>query len=111
MVIRVRVGSWVGIPLTPGFLGTPAGMTTRLAPVKAFLRPSSGGRKPSTFDWVLMWERSAATPGVLTISNKLSYLRDVRAARSILYLLGYLSDKGVGLEQQGEWLTDSTWID
>lgn len=29
---------------TPGFLGTPAGMTTMVAPVKAFFKPSSGGR-------------------------------------------------------------------
>ena len=34
-------------------------------------------------------------------------LRDIRAEGCLLYLLGYLGDEGVGLEQQGEWLTDS----
>lgn len=33
-----------GFDLTPGFLGTPAGMTTMSAPVRTFFKPSSGGR-------------------------------------------------------------------
>ena len=86
------LGTQIEISLTPGFLGTPAGMITRSAPVKAFLRPSSGGRYPSTFDWVLMWERSEATPGVLTISYKPSYLGKVRAEQCVLDLLGYFGD-------------------
>lgn len=40
------------------------------APVSAFLRPSSGGKNPWTLAGVEMWERSAATPGVLTISKR-----------------------------------------
>lgn len=48
--------------------GTPAGMTTMSAPVRACLRPSSFGRNPVVFDAELMWLKSAATPGVLTIS-------------------------------------------
>ena len=28
---------------TPGFLGTPAGITTMSAPVKAFFKPTFGG--------------------------------------------------------------------
>jgi hypothetical protein len=80
------------------------------APVNVFLRPSSEGRKPSTFDWVLMWERSAATPGVLTISYKPSYLRMVRDEWCLVHQVRYLGDKGVSLEEQGEWLTDPTWM-
>lgn len=54
---------------TPGFLGTPAGMTTISAPIKIFFNPSSAGKRPSTFAGVAMCDRSAATPGVLTISK------------------------------------------
>lgn len=59
---------------TPGFLGTPAGITTSSAPSSVFFRPSSGGRYPVTFAGLEMWDRSAATPGVLTISNRESFI-------------------------------------
>jgi hypothetical protein len=45
-------------------------MTTISAPVKVFFKPSSGGRNPSTFAGVAICDRSAATPGVLTISKR-----------------------------------------
>lgn len=48
--------------------GMPAGMTTISAPVSAFLRPSSAGKKPSMEAMEEMWDRSAVTPGVLTTS-------------------------------------------
>ena len=51
-----------------GLRGMPAGMTKMSAPVRAFLRPSSLGRKPSILAMEEMWERSAVTPGVLTTS-------------------------------------------
>ena len=65
--------------LTPGFLGTPAGITTTSAPVRASFSPLKGssfdsfesfggGRNPWTLEGVAMWERSTATPGALTIS-------------------------------------------
>lgn len=57
----------------PGFRGTPAGMMTMSAPVKAFFKPSSVLRYPLTLAGVEMWERSAATPGVFTISNNASW--------------------------------------
>ena len=47
----------------PCFLGTPAGMRTISAPFKADARPLGVGSYPVTFDFVLMWEISAATPG------------------------------------------------
>ena len=50
------------------FRGTPAGMTTMSAPFKALARPSSGGKYPLTTLLVLIWLKSAATPGELTIS-------------------------------------------
>mmetsp|Transcript_111981 Transcript_111981/g.219512 ORF Transcript_111981/g.219512 Transcript_111981/m.219512 type:complete len:213 (-) Transcript_111981:130-768(-) len=53
----------------PGFLGTPAGMTTTLHPVRALLI-SSMPTCPLTLAGVQQWEISAATPGVLTTSNK-----------------------------------------
>jgi len=58
------------LALTPGLRGTPAGMTTISAPARVFFKPSLGGRYPSTFAGVAICERSAATPGVFTISNK-----------------------------------------
>lgn len=38
------------------------------APVSAFFRPSSAGRKPSILATDEMWDRSAVTPGVFTTS-------------------------------------------
>jgi hypothetical protein len=60
----------------PGFLGTPAGMTTTSAPDSASSNPAfplmgkdTGlGNLPMTDERVGMWERSAATPGVPTMS-------------------------------------------
>lgn len=55
------------------FRGTPAGMTTTAAPISAFLS-CSGPMCAVTRAGVLTWERSAATPGVPTISYKASSL-------------------------------------
>eukprot|EP00754_Rhynchopus_humris_P045074 Rhum_TRINITY_DN4593_c0_g1::Rhum_TRINITY_DN4593_c0_g1_i1::g.14984::m.14984 len=52
----------------PGFLGTPAGMITTSLPFRA--SPRSSPTKPLTGAGVEMWPRSAATPGVLTMSNR-----------------------------------------
>jgi hypothetical protein len=51
----------------PGLRGTPAGMTTTSAPSSALCRLSLP-LKPVTLARVLMCDRSAATPGVLTMS-------------------------------------------
>lgn len=53
---------------TPGLRGKPAGMTTTSAPFNVLARPSLSGKYPSTLAGVEMCERSAATPGVATIS-------------------------------------------
>merc|ERR1719348_824735 len=51
----------------PGFLGTPAGITTTSQPSRA--APSwSGPMWPVTWARVSMWLRSAATPGVWAMS-------------------------------------------
>mmetsp|Transcript_6947 Transcript_6947/g.15210 ORF Transcript_6947/g.15210 Transcript_6947/m.15210 type:complete len:204 (+) Transcript_6947:503-1114(+) len=60
----------------PGLRGTPAGMTTTLAPVSAASRPElpdggqlpEEGNEPVTFALLGMWDKSAATPGVPTTS-------------------------------------------
>mmetsp|Transcript_1751 Transcript_1751/g.3175 ORF Transcript_1751/g.3175 Transcript_1751/m.3175 type:complete len:204 (-) Transcript_1751:225-836(-) len=60
----------------PGLRGTPAGMTTTSAPVKASFKPpldvsgqdTGAGNEPVVEDLVGMWDKSAATPGVPTIS-------------------------------------------
>ena len=46
----------------PGFLGTPAGMRTISAPVRACFKPLASGWYPVTTLLVLMWPISAATP-------------------------------------------------
>ena len=53
----------------PGFLGTPAGMSTTSAPCKHSCSCFCP-RKPQTLARVSMWLRSAATPGVFSISYK-----------------------------------------
>merc|ERR1719341_2774272 len=55
----------------PGFLGTPAGMTTISAPAREASSPSAP-TKPETRPGVSIWERSAATPGVATMSYRAS---------------------------------------
>ena len=55
----------------PGLRGTPAGMTTTSAPSSALCRFSLP-LKPVVLARVLMCDRSAATPGVLTMSYRLS---------------------------------------
>lgn len=62
---------------TPGLRGTPAGITTISAPARVLARPSLSGRYPSTLAFEGMCDRSAATPGVLTISYRPSYTYDV----------------------------------
>eukprot|EP00967_Tisochrysis_lutea_P113906 scaffold181165_cov31-Tisochrysis_lutea.AAC.4 len=60
----------------PGLRGTPAGITTTEAPVRARSRPAlpegghvpADGRSPVILALVGMCERSAATPGVPTTS-------------------------------------------
>lgn len=60
----------------PGLRGTPAGMTTTSAPVRVASRPplpvsghdTGEGSEPVVEDFVGMWDRSAATPGVPTMS-------------------------------------------
>jgi hypothetical protein len=47
-------------------------MTTISAPFKALANPSSGGKYPVTTLLVLIWLKSAATPGELTISKRAS---------------------------------------
>ena len=56
--------------LTPGLRGTPAGMTMMSAPVRTVFRPSFGGSPPAVLAGVEMCERSTATPGAFTISNR-----------------------------------------
>ena len=51
----------------PGLRGTPAGMMTTSHPLRASWS-WSGPAYPVTAALVLMWERSAATPGVPAIS-------------------------------------------
>merc|ERR1719277_2845382 len=51
----------------PGFLGTPAGMTTISAPTRESFNWSSP-TNPVEVDAVSQWLRSAATPGVWTMS-------------------------------------------
>merc|ERR1712223_2048470 len=57
----------------PGFLGTPAGMMTTSMPVKQSAN-WSGPWKPATAGEVSQWDRSAATPGVPTMSNRFNCL-------------------------------------
>lgn len=46
----------------PGLRGTPAGIKTISASLRAAARPDGVGSYPVTLDLVLMWEISAATP-------------------------------------------------
>merc|ERR1719452_225516 len=55
----------------PGFLGTPAGMTTISAPTR-LASSWSAPTNPVVVALVSMWDRSAATPGVCTMSYRLS---------------------------------------
>jgi len=55
----------------PGLRGTPAGTTTISQPIRA-LSSSLTPLKPVTLALVLMWLKSVATPGALTISYKAS---------------------------------------
>lgn len=60
----------------PGLRGTPAGMTTTSAPVSVSSNPplvfggqdTGLGSEPEVLDLVGMWDKSAATPGVPTMS-------------------------------------------
>jgi hypothetical protein len=93
------LGQWAAIPtaisrtiealmlkrssrVIPGFLGTPAGMTTMCASLSAFSSPPSAGKYPFTTEGVLMCEISAATPGALTTSYNASSVMRVDCLRS-----------------------------
>mmetsp|Transcript_13014 Transcript_13014/g.33529 ORF Transcript_13014/g.33529 Transcript_13014/m.33529 type:complete len:318 (+) Transcript_13014:249-1202(+) len=52
----------------PGLRGTPAGITTTSQPSRALV--SSSPVKPVHEELVAMWERSAATPGVMGATSK-----------------------------------------
>ena len=45
---------------------------------------------------------------MLRISYKPSYFQKVKTEQCLLFPLEYLSDERVALEEQGQWLTDST---
>ena len=59
--------------VVPGFLGTPAGIRTTLAPFRASCS-CSGPKYPVVFAFVEMWLQSAATPGVCAMSYNVSLL-------------------------------------